>query len=88
MKKFSTRIFSIGLVTLLLCMPFSTAAKAVNGNSSPWKIVPGTNEWQHLNSHDEMVAVCQLSDDQITNMGTDDLLNALLTYPLLIDIRV
>lgn len=88
MKKFSTRIFSIGLVTLLLCMPFSTAAKAVNGNSPPWKIVPGTNEWQHLNSHDEMVAVCQLSDDQITNMSTDDLLNALLTYPLLIDMFV
>jgi hypothetical protein len=50
-----------------------------------YKITSDSDEWKTLNSHDEMVAACQIADDEIKEMTTDMLVSAYLNYPLLGD---
>ena len=50
-----------------------------------YKITSDCAEWKTLNSHDEMVAACQIADDEIQEMTTDMLVSAYLNYPLLGD---
>lgn len=50
-----------------------------------YKITSDCAEWKTLNSHDEMVAACQIADDELQEMTTDMLVSAYLNYPLLGD---
>lgn len=43
-------------------------------------------EWSNLESHDEMLDVCEIPDTILKDMSTDELINIVLDYPLLIDI--
>lgn len=54
-------------------------------NKYQYKITSDSAEWKTLNSHDEMVAACQIADDEIQEMTTDMLVLAYLNYPLLGD---
>ena len=54
-------------------------------NDYQYKITSDCAEWKTLNSHDEMVAACQIADDEIQEMTTDMLVSAYLNYPLLGD---
>lgn len=54
-------------------------------NNYQYKITSDCAEWKTLNSHDEMVAACQIADDEIQEMTTDMLVSAYLNYPLLGD---
>ena len=54
-------------------------------NNYQYKITSDSAEWKTLNSHDEMVAACQIADDEIQEMTTDMLVLAYLNYPLLGD---
>lgn len=54
-------------------------------NNYQYKITSDSAEWKTLNSHDEMVAACQIADDEIQEMTTDMLVSAYLNYPLLGD---
>jgi hypothetical protein len=46
---------------------------------------PGTTEWKHLKTSQEMIDACQIPDDIIKDMSTNDLVNLCITYPLLGD---
>lgn len=50
-----------------------------------YKITSDCAEWKTLTTHDEMVAACQIADDEIQEMTTDMLVSAYLNYPLLGD---
>lgn len=54
-------------------------------NDYQYKITSDCVEWKTLNTHDEMVAACQIADDEIQEMTTDMLVSAYLNYPLLGD---
>ena len=54
----------------------------------PWDypVKPGTDAWAKFETHDEMVAACQIPEDILSNLSTEDLTDICLQYPLLIDI--
>ena len=45
-------------------------------------IRPGMVEWQKLRSHQEMVEVCQIPNDVLNSLSTEDLVKICLEYPL------
>ena len=51
-----------------------------------YPVVPGTTAWKSINSHDEMIKVCQLPDDYLQKATSRDLFQTCLNYPLLFDI--
>ena len=45
-----------------------------------------TEVWESLDSHEEMLDTCNIPDEVLKKMSTEELLNLVLEYPLLIDI--
>lgn len=43
---------------------------------------------RNLKSHAEMVKNCQLEDEKIQRMSTNELFNVVMAYPLLIDVFI
>jgi len=43
---------------------------------------PGSEKWKELKSHQEMVAICQIPENIIHLLSTEDLINICLDYPL------
>jgi hypothetical protein len=51
-----------------------------------YPVKPGTEEWKKFKSHDEMVESCQIPENILSSLPTEDLAKLCLRYPLLIDI--
>jgi hypothetical protein len=51
-----------------------------------YPVIPGTQEWNDLNSLDEKIAVCSVDEDLLAAMTTPALLETVLNYPLLVNI--
>jgi len=71
---------------------FGDDGKLIDSNEPvkklPWDypVKPGTDAWAKFQTHDEMVAACQIPEDILSNLSTEDLTDICLQYPLLIDI--
>lgn len=50
-----------------------------------YPIVPGMPEWSEFNSLDEMIEVCQIPKDILSNMSTDALIESVINYPLAVN---
>lgn len=50
-----------------------------------YPIVPGTPEWNELDSLDEKIAACHVDENLLASMTTPALLETVLNYPLLIN---
>lgn len=68
------------LFTLLFC------PLLIVGQVWDYPVKPGTEEWKKFNSNEEMVDACQIPEDVLTSLSTDDLTELCLQYPLLYDI--
>lgn len=47
---------------------------------------PGTQEWSYLKTHNEMVKACQIPENLLNKMSTNELIRACFDYPLLGDL--
>jgi len=54
----------------------------------PWDypVKPGTEEWKKFQTSDEMIAVCQIPEDILSHLSTEDLTEICLLYPFMYDI--
>jgi len=52
-----------------------------------YKISAESNEWKSFNSHDEMVQACRIPSNVVSKMTTEELVDAVLSYPLLYDVH-
>ncbi|HCX61717.1 MAG TPA: hypothetical protein DHU59_04680 [Clostridiales bacterium] len=52
-----------------------------------YKITGESNEWKSFNSHDEMVQACRIPSEMLSKMMTEELVDAVLDYPLLYDVH-
>ena len=50
-----------------------------------YPVKPGTEKWGLFQSHDEMVEVCQVPEDILSSISTEDLADLCLRYPMLTD---
>lgn len=86
------------LCALIMCMtlaPQIALATFSENNSSEnytidtpyiYPVVPGTDEWNALDSQDEKVAVCQIPADILSKLTTEALVETVLDYPLMCNI--
>ena len=51
-----------------------------------YPINASSKEWSKFDSHDEMLAACNIPEDLLTNMSIDDLIKAIINYPLISEI--
>lgn len=51
-----------------------------------YPILPGTDEWKELNSHQEMIEVCQIPYNILKELDDYELIVSILEYPLFDDI--
>lgn len=68
---------------ILFFLFFSLMAQ---GQVYDFPIKPGTPEWEKIDSYNKMVEVCQIPENILSNMSTDDLLETCLNHPFKINI--
>lgn len=76
---------------IIVCLLLSaTGVSLVKANIGPYSypVVPGTSEWLSLKSHVEKIQACQIPEEILRNLSTEDLLETVLNYPLLVDMLV
>jgi len=85
------KIFSVVLsVSILICSGVQVAkADTVDwqdGQGYEYPVTPVDKEWGEFSSHQEMLDHCQLPEECVKAMTTEQLFDTVLKYPLLIDI--
>ena len=94
------RTYTLFLVFFLAMLLFASTTQmsaqedgaiGVNPNTQStdayqFPILPGSTEWQALQTHDEMVAVTQIPVETLSTISTHGLAMTVLDYPLLADI--
>lgn len=80
---------SIIMLTVILLIPsFNViATEPLYTDDIPYSfpIVPGMTDWMQLQTKQEMLEVCQIPEDKLSNMTTEALLETVLNYPLIVD---
>ncbi len=85
-----TKILKLSIVkkiilSLLIIIPIISSAQEEVTWDYPVK--PGSEEWKSFQSSAEMVEACQIPNDILHALSTDDLLNLCLRYPMFLDIH-
>ena len=50
-----------------------------------YPVRPGTAEWASLENHQDKVDACQIPEDILSSMSTEELVQTVIAYPLNID---
>lgn len=89
LSSFASRfVFLVLSLCIVICISWSNRSVAYTIDTPyDYPVKPGTKEWADITTNAQMISVCQIPDDLLTNMTTDALLETALEYPLLIDIR-
>ncbi|MDL2247233.1 hypothetical protein LJC05_00690 [Bacteroides sp. OttesenSCG-928-J23] len=66
----------------LMAMPFVCAQLQEKKAIWDYPIKPGTEKWEKLENHAEMIEVCQIPNGILKSMITSDLITICLDYPL------
>lgn len=83
MKK---KMFSI-LTVVLLLLSFNTNVFAEEGlTSNVYSVTPDDKEWATFTSKEQMLEATRISQDDLQKMSTEQLIDAVLNYPLIINI--
>jgi len=67
------------------CLLISPQDRGVD-NTYVYPVVPGTDAWAQLKTHDEMIKVTQIPIDVLRDLSTQSLVETVLNYPLYGDI--
>ena len=73
------------ILLLLIAIPIITFAQEKVTWDYPIK--PGSEEWKLFQSSKEMVDACQIPNDILKSVSTDELLNICLKYPMFLDVH-
>lgn len=92
-----SRLCKVICLTLCLVLAMSVIGFASSVEEEPqldstkitepydYPVVPGTDEWRALKSHEEMVEACRVPEEILKEMTTEALFETAMTYPLLSD---
>jgi len=72
-------------IICLILIPFAIDAQE-RELSWDYPVKPGMEEWKRFQSNEEMVKACQIPDNILSTLSTEDLTELCLRYPLLTDI--
>ncbi len=71
----------------LILVLFMVIPIVMLGQTWDYPVKPGMEEWKKLNSHQEMVEVCQIPNNVISRIPTLELAELCLNYPLFFTMR-
>jgi hypothetical protein len=83
-------IVCVVILSIISLTSISCAQKPVGYNSTDaydFPVKPGTEAWQAFTNHDEMVKACEIPAPILLNMSIPGLVETVLSYPLLGDMR-
>jgi hypothetical protein len=86
MKLFEMFFKKLFIAICMVLSPFCLNSQSLSAEIWDYPVKPGTEEWNLLKTHYEMIKVCQIPESIITNTPSLDLLNICLNYPLFGDI--
>lgn len=72
------------LLGILLILTLKDRAQISKAYEYP--VVPGTEEWEELKTHEQMAAACQIPEDVLKSMTTEALILSIMKYPLAVDL--
>lgn len=89
-KKWSIILISATMALSSVNANLAQANSMIEEVSRDYKypITPADDGWMEFTTHKEMVDHCQLSEEFLEKASTEDLLEAVLNYPLLIDLEL
>lgn len=72
-------------ITLFLLIFSSSIFQSIAQDTLKYKypVLPGTTEWKNFKSTAEMIDACNIPDDVLASLSTQELWNVCLQYPLL-----
>jgi len=79
MRKSTMFKFLIGSMFLITCSNLNAQDLSIKWD---FPLKPGMEEWKKLTSHKAMVDVCQIPENVLPALSTDELVNLCLNYPL------
>ena len=74
------------IVVAIVCCPVFVLADSNESDSCAYSILPGTQEWDSLGTVEAKKAACKISEEKLLCMNDEELLEAVIDYPFLIDI--
>lgn len=91
------KLLSFALSLLMMCVLLVSTVISANADDISsqetsvavgytFPVKPGTSEWNELIDHTQMVEACKIPEDLLHNMTTDELIETVLNYPLLMEI--
>ena len=88
MKRTCRYFFLLYLFGLLCCIINAQLPWEYTVKQGMWDypVKPGTEEWKQSQSYEEKIKSCQIPEEVLTSLSTDDLTELCLRYPLLIDL--
>lgn len=81
-------LFMRGLINIVfaaLTTMFCLGSSSVSAQAWDYPVKPGQKEWEQFTTHSEMVQACQIPNDVLKLISTQDLLKLCLNYPLQFD---
>ena len=78
------RIFKNILYAVLFAV-FCFGSTSLSAQTWDYPVKPGQKEWEQFTTHSEMVQACQIPNDVLKRISTQDLLKLCLNYPLQFD---
>jgi hypothetical protein len=71
--------------TIFICLMFISVTVMGQEKKNVWDypVKPGMKEWNQFKSVDDMFQACQIPDDILQRISTEELLNVCLNYPAL-----
>jgi len=67
---------------LLVLIPILFYSLLCSAQKYEYPILPGTPEWQKLEGYQDMLKACQIPEDKLKSMNTDELLQTCLDFPI------
>lgn len=77
----------LALIAFLVCLvcPINVAS-AADISETLYRITPDDAEWKYLNGVQEKIDACRIDRDLLQSMSTEQLIEAVLDYPFIIDL--
>lgn len=87
MKRFLSVLLSVTMVFTLSAPVFAMDNEnTVENVEFHYPITPEMDEWKNFQTLDEMIEACQIPDEILSQLSTENLIDAILNYPLAINI--
>jgi hypothetical protein len=77
------KIFTISIFTFLFSFALIAQEKRIAWD---YPIKPGSEQWKKIESNEEMIKACQIPEEILSSLSTEELTDICLQYPLLYDV--